>query len=115
MDNATTTTKVIAGGIVAGVLIVGGIAFAPEDVINNVPPIEYVLDNPDPDAGNVRANLELLTAGGLYKDRKIKVTVTKRTAKENREVLKEFNVEIVKDVEVLDSIDKEKTFEKNTK
>lgn len=108
-------TKKIIVATTIGVIAIGGvgaIVLAPNDTI---PPIEYVLDEPIADPGNVRAQLQLLTGGGTYQDRKIDVIVTKRTAKENRDVLLEFNTEIKQDKDKLDPIDEDKRFDKVTK
>ncbi len=107
------TKKVIAGIAITGTLIVG--AFNLEDSEKTIPPFVYTIDEPMVNPENIRQQMELITAGGLYKDREIRVTVSKRTPKENRDVFKEFNVKIMEDKEVLTADDLKEKFEIKTK
>ncbi len=100
-NNMNTKTAILITTIV---LLLGGAALArdpgnsrPLGAGEVVPPIGFILDEPTVQPGNIRARLELLTGGGAYPDREIRVVVTKRTAQENKDVLKEFNTVIVKE------------------
>jgi hypothetical protein len=82
---------VIPAALAANELVVSKPA-AVQDMASEVPSIGFILDEPDSQPGNIRARLELLTAGGLYADRTIHAVVSDRTHPDNIAVLSEFNV-----------------------
>lgn len=93
---------------IGGTIIFGATTLVSDEAVDTIPAFELTIDEADSNPQKIREQMELITAGGFYKDREIKVTITKRTHPDNREILKEFNVKIQKEVQSLSKVDEDK-------